>query len=224
MLDRLWEAFPNGQQLRPDVLAFRLGTAFVLGCAIAAVYRLTRRSSSGGGSGMVPTLVLLSVLICMITVVIGDVLARAFSLVGALAIVRFRTVVEDTRDTAFVIFAVGIGMALGSGYLAVPLMGWLVASIAAFLFRSPKALPVLATDERLLTVRIGAGHAPDAILRKVFETHLSQWHLIAAVTARQGVAMDLSYSLRLRREGADIALVADLNRLEGVQSVELRQP
>jgi hypothetical protein len=173
---------------------------------------------------MVPTLVLLSVLICMITVVIGDVLARAFSLVGALAIVRFRTVVEDTRDTAFVIFAVGIGMALGSGYLAVPLMGWLVASIAAFLFRAPKAPPVSATDERLLTVRIGAGHDPETLLRKVFTAHLAHWHLIAAVTARQGAAVDLSYALRLRREGADIALVTDLNRLEGVQSVELRQP
>jgi hypothetical protein len=224
MLDRLWEAFPNGEQLRPDILAFRLGTAFVLGCAIAGVYRLTRRPSSGGSPGMVPTLVLLSVLICMITVVIGDVLARAFSLVGALAIVRFRTVVEDTRDTAFVIFAVGIGMALGSGYLAVPLMGWLVASIAAFLFRSPKSPAVSLTDERLLTVRLGTGHDPQTLLRKVFDAHLTHWHLIAAVTARQGAAVDLSYALRLRREGADIALVTDLNRLEGVQSVELRQP
>jgi hypothetical protein len=222
MLDRLWNAFPNGD-LPLEMLSFRLAAAFVMGCAVAAVYRLTRRPTAGGTS-LVPTLVLLTVLICMITVVIGDNTARAFSLVGALAIVRFRTVVEDSRDTAFVIFAVGIGLALGAGFLTVPLGGWLAAAVAAFLFRWPKSPSIPDSEERLLTIRVGAGHDPDALLRKVFDTHSSHWRLIAAVTARQGAAIDLSYALRLRREGADIALVTDLNRLEGVQSVELRQP
>ena len=78
------------------------------------------------------TLVLLTVLIGMISSVIGDNIARAFSLVGALAIVRFRTIVEDTRDTAFVIYSVVMGMAAGLGsyysaMLAMPavlLIGW----------------------------------------------------------------------------------------------------
>ena len=60
------------------------------------------------------TLVLLTILIAMVTQVIGDNVARAFSLVGALSIVRFRTVVRDTQDTAYVIFAVAVGMAVGS--------------------------------------------------------------------------------------------------------------
>ena len=222
MLDRLWQAFPNGD-LPWEMLSLRLVAAFVMGCAVAAVYRLTRRATNGGTS-LVPTLVLLTVLICMITVVIGDNTARAFSLVGSLAIVRFRTVVEDARDTAFVIFSVGTGLALGAGFLAVPIGGWVVAAVAAFLFRWPKAQLIPDSDERLLTVRIGAGHDPDALLRKVLETHALHWRLTAAVTARQGVALDLNYVLRLRRENAELALVADLNRLEGVQSVELRQP
>ena len=62
----------------------------------------------------VVTLVLLTILIAMVTQVIGDNVARAFSLVGALSIVRFRTVVRDTQDTAYVIFAVAVGMAVGA--------------------------------------------------------------------------------------------------------------
>jgi hypothetical protein len=58
------------------------------------------------GTSFPITLALLSVLIAMSTQVIGDNVARAFSLVGALSIVRFRTVVRDTKDTAYVIFAV----------------------------------------------------------------------------------------------------------------------
>ena len=69
------------------------------------------------------TLVLLSMLIAMVSIVIGNSVARAFSLVGALSIVRFRTVVDDTRDTAFVIFAVIVGMAAGAGLFLVALVG-----------------------------------------------------------------------------------------------------
>lgn len=48
---------------------------------------------------------------------------------------RFRTVVEDTRDTAFVIFAVAVGMAIGAGYLKVPLVGIPFVALTALFFR-----------------------------------------------------------------------------------------
>ena len=84
---------------------------------------------------------LLAVLIAMVTQVIGDSVARAFSLVGALSIVRFRTVVRDTQDTAFVIFAVVVGMAVGARDPWVALIGLAIVGAAAFVMapRSSKA-------------------------------------------------------------------------------------
>jgi uncharacterized membrane protein YhiD involved in acid resistance len=224
MPEWLKDSFPNGLDMPLDQLGFRLGASLVLGCAVAGIYHLTRRKAAGDSPSLVATLVLLTVLICMVTLVIGNSVARAFSLVGALAIVRFRTVVEDTRDTAFVIFAVAVGMAVGAGFLAVTLVGLPVAAAAAFLFRPRKSRYLPASCVRLLTVRLGTGHDPDALLRKVFDAHLEHWDLTAAITSRQGAAIDLSYAVRLRREGATVALVVELNKLEGVQSVELRQP
>src|SRR5690349_20504774 len=91
----------------------RILAAVLLGCAVAWIHSHT--TPRGNGSvAMQATLVLLAGLIAMVTQVIGDNVARAFSLVGALSIVRFRTVVRDTRDTAFVIFAVAVGMAVGA--------------------------------------------------------------------------------------------------------------
>src|SRR3569623_1107294 len=81
-------------------MAMRMGTACAYGGLVAATYRATVRGKEASET-FLPTLVLLSVVIALVTVVINDNLARAFSLVGALAIVRFRTVVEDTRGTAF---------------------------------------------------------------------------------------------------------------------------
>jgi hypothetical protein len=45
---------------------------------------------------------------------------------------------------------------------------------------------------------------------------------VATTTARQGAALDLTYAVRLRRGEAAVPLVAELNALDGVQSVELR--
>ena len=56
-----------------------------------------------------------------------------------------------------------------------------------------------------------------------FGKHLERWRLVATATARSGAALDLTYAVRLRREEAAAAFVAELNALEGVQAVELRQ-
>src|SRR6187455_2238630 len=119
----------------------RLIVALLLGVVVAWVYRRTR--PAGEFAPTFPgTLVMLAVLIAMVTQVIGDSVARAFSLVGALSIVRFRTVVRDTQDTAFVIFAVVVGMAVGARDPWVALIGIGVVSAAAFLTMSkPSATP-----------------------------------------------------------------------------------
>ena len=84
---------------------------------MAAIYFLTQRRGRAETASLVSTLVLITVLLAMVSIVIGNNTARAFGLAGVLSIIRFRTVVEDTRDTAFVIFAVITGMAVGSGLL-----------------------------------------------------------------------------------------------------------
>src|SRR5437016_2199353 len=137
MPEWLQETFQGDADVKLSVLAPRLAVALALGCVVAGVYRLTH-GRRGEAAGLTATLVMLTALIGLVTLVIGNSVARAFSLVGALAIVRFRTVVEDTRDTAFVIFAVAVGMAVGAGFLTIPLLGIRFAAVAAFLFR-PRA-------------------------------------------------------------------------------------
>lgn len=209
--------------LLPSELLLRFGVAFVLGCAVAGIYRLVHGKPRGQSVGLMASLVLLTVLIGMVTLVIGNNVARAFSLAGVLAIVRFRTVVEDTRDTGFVIFAVAVGMAVGAGFLTIPLVGIPIAGVAAYLFRPRDGASLSGPRDFTLTVRVGAGHSPEVLLRESFAKHLERSRLVATTTARQGAALDLTYGVRLRREDTALALVAELNGLEGIQSIELRQ-
>src|SRR4029078_10359652 len=133
--------------------------AVLYGFVVAGVYRFTlgRRDPANTLS---TTLVLLSVLIALVTVVIGDNVARAFGLVGALSIVRFRTVVEDTRDTAFVIFAVVVGMAVGAGYpmLASGALPAVERAASVMRVRAPTANG--AAPYWNLTIRVGLSQSP----------------------------------------------------------------
>ena len=88
--------------------------AFLLGLFIAYIYKKTHQGLSYSQS-FVLTIIFVTIIIGIVMMVIGNSLARAFALVGALSIIRFRTVVKDTKDTAYVFMALAVGMAAGTG-------------------------------------------------------------------------------------------------------------
>ena len=199
----------------------RLVLAMLLGGAVTLVYRATRAADEAAPSFTV-TLVLLSILIAMVTQVIGDNVARAFSLVGALSIVRFRTIVRDTQDTAYVIFAVAVGMAVGAGHPLLAVSGIGVVAMAALLMRRGAGALSGRHETYLLKVRLGLGHDA-ATLSPTFDTHLLARHLVSIETAKQGMALELTYRTALRSEQAAGDLVKALNRLDGVQAISLER-
>src|SRR4029450_6287803 len=202
----------------------RLVIAMIAGGVVTLIYRLTRAADEVAPSFPV-TLVLLSILIAMVTQVIGNNVARAFSLVGALAIVRFRTVVRDTEDTAFVIFAAVVGMAVGAQDLLVSIAGFVVASAVTFLIRPRIVTPTGdTTDAFIVHLRVGIGHNLEALAGPALDAHIAGRQLLSMKTARQGMAMDASFQGQLRSGASVEELVKTLNRLEGVQDVEIARP
>jgi hypothetical protein len=223
MGDWLQKTFPNGLDVPLDQMFGRLMAAFVLGCGVAGVYRWTHRRDAEYAPTFVTTLVLMSVLVAVVTQVIGQNQARAFGLFGALAIVRFRTLVRDTRDTAFVVFAVVEGMAAGAGHLPIALAGFGIAGATAAIMR-PRAAGTVGAWELKVRIGVGAGGSPAAVLREILDRHLDAADPVAVGTGRQGAALDLTYRVRLRPTTDPAGLVAELNRVEGVESVALNQP
>ena len=219
----LRDSIQNGHELSALVMAIRLSLAFLLGLFVASVYHFSQRKPKAESVPFVATLVLLTTLIAMVTLVIGDSVTRAFSLVGALSIIRFRTVVEDTRDTAFVIFAVVVGMAVGTGHLLVAVVGIPIVTFAAVLLSLWGRVPHTPERDGTLSLRLGLGNDPDALLRDLFAEHLDQVRLLSTATAKQGAALDITYAIRFRPDGHVLAFVTALNKKDGVQNVEVRQ-
>ena len=205
-------------------ITIRLAAGLLGGIIVSWIYRKTRPDFAIAPS-FPGTLVLLAVLIAMVTQVIGDSVARAFSLVGALSIVRFRTVVRDTQDTAYVIFAVVVGMAVGTNNFIVAVIGILIVAIAAFtLLRRAKSPAEAAeiTPEFSLKVIVGLGMDLDT-LSSAAEKHIESMRLQSFRTARQGAAYEGEYIVRLRQGSSVADVVRVLNHLEGVQNVAMER-
>lgn len=226
MTDWLKEVFlptEPGAPLAAWELLFRLLLALALGAVIALIYRLTQRGDSPAASSFLTTLVLLCILLAMVTQVIGNSAPLAFSLVGILSIVRFRTIVEDTRDTAYVIFAVVVGMATGVGNFSVAFTGLAVVAVAAGLLRFLPANAAVLQDEWVLQLRVSPGAGTATPWDTVLANHCDRVQLVGTATARQGAALDLTYRIRLKAGATPLPFLNDLNRIEGIQNLELKR-
>ena len=116
----------------PADILLNMAMAFLLSLMISYIYRRTHKGLSYSQSFVV-TIILVGVVVAMVMMVIGNNLARAFALVGALSIIRFRTVVKDTKDTAYVFFALAAGMAAGTSNHFLGIAGTLMLSAIALM-------------------------------------------------------------------------------------------
>lgn len=102
-----------------------LVSSIVIGFVISLVYLLTHRKE-GYSQSFCVTIILLAPIVGMVILLIGNNVARAFSLAGAFALIRFRSAPGDPKDIAFVFMSVVMGLACGMGY-------WLYAGVATII-------------------------------------------------------------------------------------------
>ena len=109
----------------PTEILINMALGFALGLVISYIYKVTHRGLSYSQSFML-TIVFVPFIVSVVMMVIGNNLARAFALVGALSIIRFRTVIKDTKDTAYIFLGLAAGMAAGTSsyFLAIAGVGF----------------------------------------------------------------------------------------------------
>jgi len=192
-------------------------SACLLGFFISGIYQSTYRGYSYSPS-FVHTLVLITMITSMVIMVIGNNLARAFGLVGAMSIIRFRTVLKDTRDIAFVFWSLAAGLAMGADALAVGLFGTLVIG-AIVLVLTYSSYGIVRMKEVLLRFSIIPEEGNDKIYKDVFDTYLKSYTLLDVKSVRMGQMLELSFHVRLKDPKKQSQFVSDLSSLEGIERV-----
>lgn len=109
-------------------VALSMILAFILGQFTGWVYIYTH-SGLSYSRNFVQSIILLTVIVSMAMLVIGNNVIVAFGLIGALAVIRFRNILKDTRDTAFIFFALITGIACGTFRYKLAILGTILFTV-----------------------------------------------------------------------------------------------
>jgi hypothetical protein len=223
-MNQIWEIL-EGSRLSsgvftPENVILSLLLAFVLGQVIAWVYYFTHSGLSYSRT-YVQSLVLVTIVVAMVMAVIGDNIIRAFGLMGALAIIRFRNVVKDTRDIVFIFCALVVGMAAGSQRFAIAVVGTIILSLVAiylYLTGFGTHQPHNGFLRFNLPGHIGPKHPIPVILKRF----CGSFTLISAQDSGFGSSeVEYAYQLMIRNAKKNEQMLFELEKVEGVGNISL---
>ncbi len=218
-LGRLLDAssrFP--QDLSLESLLLSLLVAFVLGQAVAWIYVWTHSGLSYSRT-FTQSLVLLSVVVSMVMFVIGNNLITAFGLIGAMAIIRFRNVLKDTRDTLFVFFVLVLGMAAGTQRHLIALVGTAAFALLA-LYMHHSSFGSLGRFDGHLSLRL-AGPQEETEMASILRRFCRSAKAISIRQAGPRERSEYLFEVRLRDRARRQEMLDQLTSVHGVSDVSL---
>jgi uncharacterized membrane protein YhiD involved in acid resistance len=193
--------------------------SLVLSLVIGWVYRTTHRGVSYSQT-YVHTLVIFGMVVAFIMLIVGSNIARAFTLVGALSIVRFRHAVKEARDIAFVFVVMAVGMACGTRFYMLAVFATLGLS-AAIMALQKLNLFAKVIRERILIVRLPQGADYEKTLSGVFRKFLDEFSLISMETVGEAQYQEAIYSVVLRPSAEPSNFLEALRDVNGNNKVSL---
>ncbi len=203
----------QGETLSSWEVMFALGLSLMCLTVVCLVYRFTHRTSSYSQS-FVQTLVLTGLVTSLIMIVIGSNIARAFSLVGALSIIRFRNAVKETRDVGYIFFAMAIAMACGTRFYMVAILATVAISAVMIVMHLLDFGANPNQPERLLTAQFPPDVDPESTLRDTLKEMFESYSVVSVASVRQGMYTEIVLSVKPRADlpGARVlAAIAKLN-------------
>lgn len=203
----------------PIQVAFMLGLATILGMIIAWTYHRTHRGFSFS-QNFANTIIIMTVITTFIIMIIGDNVARAIGIFGAFSIVRFRTSMKDTRDTAFVFFALASGLGVGTGSLSIAITGTILLSGLIFFlhygnFAGPKKL------DYVLNFRMDAQDHDQGIFKSVLAEYVKSEMLLNVDSKNKGKELAFTFNISLKKDSELNSLINALSALKGVSTVNV---
>ena len=153
----LYEIISNSGNLTTEDIIVRIAVAAALGCAIYLSYWITHSGSIYSRKFNV-TLLILTVLTATVMTVIGNNVALSLGMVGALSIIRFRTSIKDSRDTAYIFWTIIVGICCGVGDYLVAGVGSAIVFLLLLIFGRVRSenrilLVIRAQRDREETIR-----------------------------------------------------------------------
>ena len=190
-----------------------IGAAVVLGLIIGCVYMYICKKD-GYGKNFIIGLVILPAIVAVVILLIGSNVARAFSMAGAFALVRFRSAPGNARDIAIVFFAMASGLACGLGYVAFACV-FVVIIIAVMLFLNAIHFAESKDGKKQLKITVPETLNYTNTFDDIFDKYLSSHALTRVRTTNMGTMFELTYNVNMKDNSEEKNFIDELRTRNG---------
>ena len=197
-------------------ILYSFAWAFLLSSIIAMAHRLTFTGDQYP-KNFFQSLILGSIVTTMVMMAIGDSLARGLGVFGAMAIIRFRTRVDDPRDVLFLFAALSTGLAIGVYGFTISFVGTMIfCFVAAILHFSP--FRSFSFNSKLFFTLADSSHLPEVI---TIIHNYSRDYKVINITVDKESGMRYQYEISFARDEDKFLLIEDLKKVAGIKSVKI---
>jgi uncharacterized membrane protein YhiD involved in acid resistance len=190
-----------------------------LNLAIATLYRKTYKGTRYS-QDYVQTLIMIGVVTTILIMVVAGNGAIAFGMFAAFSVIRFRRTLGQSRDLAFVFFAMAIGMVVGARlYSMAVIITAMVGAAVYLLTRTDAFAPRRASH--MLTLRMTSDMDFEELLKPVFDQFADRVQLVSVSSAQAGMMTELRYGLQLKLGASTPKLLEALHLVCGNNRVIL---
>jgi len=173
-----------------------IASSIILGLAISITYMKTNKKS-GYNSAFTTTLIMLPVIISIIILLVGNNVARAFSLAGAFSIIRFRSAPGDPKDISYVFFTLAVGLTCGMGYIGYGVIfTTILCTLMIILSITNFAAPKGSSMQLKITVPEDLNY--ERVFEEVLDKYTTSYDIQKVKTRDFGALFELNYMIYLK--------------------------
>ncbi len=224
ILDTLFRATPVSAMQAGDHIVLAILVALIAGQLNAWCYKWTHRGVSYSRT-FTQALVLITIVAAVSMSLVASNSLVAVGLLGGLAIIRFRTVIRDARDTAFLFLCLICGMAAGFGFYGTAIVGSIAADLVA-VYLQLSGFGSLHSRDNLLRFQADMNSLEGDALERILTDFCRRYAVVSvdespAITPNATPIYQCAYKIRLGDPHDGPELVAALKRYLRVQAVHL---
>ena len=166
------------------------------------------------------SLVMIPAVVAVVIALVGSNVARAFSIAGVFALVRYRSIPGDGKDIAFVFMAMASGLSCGLGYLTLGLAVVVILSVVIVLVNFAGKI-IVKTECRQLRILIPEDMDYQGVFDDIFKEYATKTSLERIKTTNMGTLYELTYHVYLKNGINEKKMLDDIRCRNGNLTVIL---
>ncbi len=218
MFESIFTAATDGS-IDVSMAIISFGVALAIGLVIGIAYMYANKKS-GYNKDFIVGLVLLPAIVSVVILLVGSNVARAFSMAGAFALVRFRSAPGSAKDISVVFFSMAAGLACGLGYVSFAVI-FAIVMLLVFVALSVSGFADRAAGKRQLKITIPENLNYTEVFDDIFDKFTTDAQLARVKTTNMGTMFELTYIIQMLADVSEKAFLDAIRMKNGNLNITL---